>query len=186
MLPKDINQPKFRPHTRGDLGDGSGLRGDHMSVRRAIAIGLASSAVTATLVASGLALAEPSGGDVFYACAKDGKINPGSLSVEEEPTCSGHAQLVTWDQTGPQGVPGPPGEQGIPGEQGPQGDTGLQGEQGLPGEPGMRRASRGCPGHRESRASQDPKASRARRANKGRRVSLARPASHASTRGPAS
>src|SRR5207342_1731116 len=90
-----------------------------MTVRRAIAIGLASTAVTAAIVGGGLAWAGTDGGDLFAACAKNGKVIPGTLSVNETPSCTGGSTLVQWNETGPIGPTGP---------QGPQGLQGLQGE----------------------------------------------------------
>ena len=133
-----------------------------MTVRKAIAIGLASSAVTASIVAGGFAWAGTDG-DLFAACAKNGKVILGTLSVNETPTCTGESVLVRWNETGPvratgpqgpqgergvQGERGPKGEQGIQGDQGPKGDQGIQGEQGPKGEPGPKgdQGPKGDPG----------------------------------------
>jgi len=104
-----------------------------VSIRRIIAIVLASSAIAVTSLAGGFALAGSEGDAVFFACAKNDKVIPGSISVNHAPGCSGGSVLVQWNETGPAG---PAGEQGLQGEQGPQGEQGLQGEQGPQGEPG--------------------------------------------------
>ena len=111
-----------------------------MSIRRIIATGLASSAIAVTSLAGGFALAGSEGDDVFFACAKNDKVIPGSISVNHAPSCSGGSVLVQWNETGPAGPAGeqgPQGEQGIQGEQGPQGEQGIQGEQGPRGEQGI-------------------------------------------------
>lgn len=54
-------------------------------------------------------------GDVFYACQKHNSLIAGTLRVDEAPTCSGGATLVSWNESGPigpQGPPGPPGPAG--------------------------------------------------------------------------
>jgi hypothetical protein len=136
-----------------------------MTVRRAIAIALASSAVTASIVAGGFARAGTDGGDLFAACAKNGKVIPGTLSVNETPTCSGGSVPVQWNETGPvgpageqgpQGDRGPQGEQGIQGEQGPKGEPGLQGERGPRGEQGLE-GERGPKGEQGIQGEQGPK-----------------------------
>jgi hypothetical protein len=51
-------------------------------------------------------------GHVFYACEKQNSIVPGTMHVDEAPTCSGGATLVTWSESGPVGPQGPPGPSG--------------------------------------------------------------------------
>jgi len=34
----------------------------------------------------------------FYACQKDGKVIPGTIQIDEEPTCHGGATVVYWTQ----------------------------------------------------------------------------------------
>ena len=65
-------------------------------------------------VMAGAAIAD-NGGDVFYACEKDGNIVSGSVMVNEEPTCKGGKTLVSWSSDGPQGPVGPAGPAGPPG-----------------------------------------------------------------------
>ncbi|MGZ8662261.1 MAG: hypothetical protein ACXWYI_09310 [Actinomycetota bacterium] len=136
-----------------------------MTVRRAIAIGLASSAVTASFVAGGFAWAGTDG-DLFAACAKNGKVILGTLSVNETPTCTGGSEMVQWNETGPvgpQGPEGPQGEQGLQGERGPKGEQGLQGEQGLRGEQGLQ----GDPGPRGEPGLQGDQGTQGERGPKG-------------------
>ena len=68
----------------------------------------------------------------FSACAKNGKVIPGSVVVGETANCAADAVPVSWSQVG---APGPQGPQGLPGPQGPQGAPGVQGPQGPPGPP---------------------------------------------------
>ena len=49
-----------------------------MSIRRIIAIALASSAIAVTSLAGGFALAGSEGDDVFFACARNDKVIPGA------------------------------------------------------------------------------------------------------------
>ena len=50
--------------------------------------------------------------------------------------CKAKETAITWNQTGPQGVPGAPGAQGPPGELGAKGDPGQAGPQGPAGPAG--------------------------------------------------
>jgi hypothetical protein len=143
-----------------------------MSVRRAIAIGLASSVVSASLVAGGFAFAGTDAGDLFSACAKNGKVIPGSLSVNETPSCSGGGVLVQWNESGPAGPPGSPGEpgaQGEPGEQGPAGEAGPPGERGIQGDRGPQgqQGEQGPQGERGPQGEQGPRGEQGLRGEQG-------------------
>jgi hypothetical protein len=50
--------------------------------------------------------------------------------------CARHDKRLTWNATGPQGVPGPKGQQGAQGVPGTAGATGASGSPGAPGAPG--------------------------------------------------
>ena len=43
------------------------------------------------------------GGSSFSACAKNGKVLAGTLSVDTAPTCTGGSELVTWSDGAPMG-----------------------------------------------------------------------------------
>lgn len=64
--------------------------------------------------------------NTYYGCLS-GTGGLTKVSVNEEPLCPGAYTLISWNETGPQGLQGEQGEQG---ETGPQG---IQGEQGPAG-----------------------------------------------------
>jgi hypothetical protein len=70
-----------------------------------------------------------------------GQGNTGSVRiVSSQQDCSNGETHITWNITGPQGLPGlqgPPGPQGVPGLQGPPGPQGLPGLDGSPGSQGL-------------------------------------------------
>lgn len=93
----------------------------------------------------------------YYACAKDGKVQPGTIQLDTAPTCKSRTVLVQWNARGPQGIQGPAGAPGAKGDTGatgpqgpagsagpvgpvgpagPQGETGTAGPQGLAGPAG--------------------------------------------------
>ena len=51
---------------------------------------------------AGAAIAQ-SDEDVFYACEQNGKVIPGTISVNVEPNCAGSRTLVSWNSEAPQG-----------------------------------------------------------------------------------
>lgn len=77
---------------------------------KAVAVATLSKVAFALSLATGFAMAaaeatrpgqeQPAGADglVFYACAKGGKVIPGSIHVDESPNCNGGASLVWWYQ----------------------------------------------------------------------------------------
>jgi hypothetical protein len=71
---------------------------------------------TAAVVGGGFALATPTPSpNTYFACAKDGKVIPGSVKVNTQPKCAGGQTVVSWN------------EQGVPGATGPTGATGEAG-----------------------------------------------------------
>jgi hypothetical protein len=71
----------------------------------------------------------------FSACAKDGKLIPGSMVVGGDSRCVGGAVAVSWNQAGSQGPMGPMGLMGLTGPEGPEGPQGPEGPAGTPGTP---------------------------------------------------
>ena len=64
---------------------------------------LAASALTASVV-GGVAVASHPVADEFSACAEDGKVIPGTISVDGDAQCTAPGwELVRWNATGPQG-----------------------------------------------------------------------------------
>jgi hypothetical protein len=53
-------------------------------------------------VLAGVAIADDTGDDVFYACEKGGNIISGSVSVNQERDCPGGSNLVSWHSGVPQ------------------------------------------------------------------------------------
>lgn len=98
-------------------------------------------AVAAALAGGGTAVAlavEQPSSDVFQACLRhnQGGLYDVTLNPSSPPDCQPNDTLVSWNKTGPAGVPGPQGPKGDPGpqgERGPMGDPGPQGPPGLPG-----------------------------------------------------
>jgi hypothetical protein len=77
-------------------------------------------AVAAAALAAGLAYATiPDGQGVIHGCYK---ANKGDLRVVDGGQCVAGEVALTWNQTGPQGLPGPAGPQG---PSGPAGVSGL-------------------------------------------------------------
>lgn len=68
----------------------------------------------------------------IYACLNPGG-QLGSVTTAGPPSCKGESTLISWNQTGPQGLPG---EKGDPGEPGAPGADGLDGVDGAAGEKG--------------------------------------------------
>ena len=128
-----------------------------------------------TLVGVGAALSLATGGiahgrvvqpagtsHVFYACVKQGSMQPGSLVLDTPPSCPTGADLVSWDDAGPQGPAGPAGPTGPTGPAGPVGNNGAPGPGGADGAPGpagpqgprdrkVRRVRRATPALRDQR-----------------------------------
>lgn len=90
-----------------------------------------SAALVATFLLAGLLAGSAGAGEhgtVYTGCRKlDGVIIKVWADFEPPRVCQPWQTVVTWNQTGPPGLPGPQGEQG------PQGLQGLPGEQGPPG-----------------------------------------------------
>ncbi|HEX4725154.1 MAG TPA: hypothetical protein VH333_21775 [Pseudonocardiaceae bacterium] len=97
--------------------------------------------------AAGIAVALTAAGAIAYAAIPDpsGAIHGcydttlGRLRVIDPAStnplsnrCVPTETAISWNQTGPQGIPGPQGPQG---QQGAKGDTGAQGQKGDPGDP---------------------------------------------------
>jgi hypothetical protein len=102
-------------------------------------------AVAATLVAVlstgiGMAAIPSSGTGVITACYKKSGGNVRVIDAQAGAVCDpNNEQLVSWNQTGPQGAtgaPGAPGATGPAGPAGPAGATGPAGPQGATGAPG--------------------------------------------------
>jgi hypothetical protein len=112
----------------------------------------------ALVLSTAAVAAIPGAGGVINACflPKSGILR--LIDAEAGERCTRKEQAISWNQTGPQGLPGerglqgepgPQGVQGLPGapgaqgergpqgEPGPQGVQGLQGPQGVPGTPGI-------------------------------------------------
>jgi hypothetical protein len=89
------------------------------------------------LLIGGTALASTTDDTQYTACLTNGAtlISVAKGDAPARP-CRGNSVQVSWNATGPQGIPGIQGEQGPQGETGPQGDQGPQGEQGPRGEAG--------------------------------------------------
>ena len=131
-----------------------------MSIRRIIAIALASSAIAVTSLAGGFALAGSEGDDVFFACARNDK-------VIEEHTSEPCPRLLGRERAGAV-------ERDRPGRScgraGSAGRAGAAGGPRHPGRAGHSRASADSRGSRGRRASRASRVSRVRRASRGRRV----------------
>jgi len=82
----------------------------------------------------GVALATiPGAGGVIHGCY--GKYG-GAVRVIDTGSCRPTEAPLSWNQTGPQGLPGPQGPQGQQGQQGAKGDPGPQGPAGSQGPAG--------------------------------------------------
>ncbi|MDQ1509037.1 MAG: hypothetical protein QOG50_881 [Actinomycetota bacterium] len=116
------------------------------NTKRALGAGAFAVALTIGGFAGHLVLAS---GDAphrtFYACVKDGSMIPGSVVVDTAPTCHGGAELVTWNNAGPQGSAGLAGSVGPPGATGSAGSDGSTGPDGAAGASGPTGAT-GSPG----------------------------------------
>lgn len=102
---------------------------------RIVAAGTAAAMLTAgAAVAANSATIEAE--VTYYACAKAGKVNSGSITIGSPTTCPSGASLVQWNAAGPPGEMGPQGPQGETGATGPQGPAGPIGPAGAPGAKG--------------------------------------------------
>lgn len=101
-------------------------------VRLAVLVGVGTLSTAGAAV--GLtAIVYTDAGGAFHGCVAPN----GSLRVVVPGTaCKAKETAITWNQTGPQGVPGAPGAQGPPGELGAKGDPGQAGLQGPAGPEG--------------------------------------------------
>jgi len=89
-------------------------------------------AVCLALLGSVAFAAIPGSNGVITGCYdKDGKL--WVIDAEAGTTCDKKETLVTWNQTGPQGIQGPKGDKGDPGPMGIQGEQGPQGTPGVSG-----------------------------------------------------
>jgi hypothetical protein len=103
------------------------LAGKRYLRARLVGVGVGIFALVAGVLAWGGYSFASSGNDTFSACASsNGKIAPGTETVNAQPSCPSGQSVVSWSKTGPQGL------QGIPGTQGPQGVPGTQGPPGPP------------------------------------------------------
>jgi hypothetical protein len=133
-----------------------------LAKRRAPARGRAFGAILglglALLLGTVALAAIPGAGGVITGCydSKTGALRV--IDVQAGKTCAKGELQLTWNQTGPQGLPGPigtpgpAGPQGIPGVAGPKGDTGAPGAQGSAGGPGPQ----GNPGPQGAPGAQGP------------------------------
>lgn len=102
-------------------------------------------------VAGGVAYATiPDSNGVINACydKQSGLLRVFDAQTGTPKGCGTNERALTWNQTGPQGLPGPQGAQGAPGPQGAQGAAGPKGDQGPQGAPGPQGAAGadGAPG----------------------------------------
>lgn len=115
-----------------------------MHTRRALTGG----AVAALLAGGGATLAfasTPTTPTTFQGCLSRtvGAVYNVHLNPATAPRCLSHDTQISWNQTGPQGVPGtagatgPAGAAGVAGPQGLKGDTGAQGPKGDTGATGL-------------------------------------------------
>lgn len=112
-------------------------------VGRAALVALAGAGMGTAATVGSMALAAPTN-NVYTACVSHGgTLN--HLTVNRMLRCPRHDQVITWNQTGPQGpagaagTPGPAGPAGAPGlkgDVGPAGPQGPSGPAGTPGSPG--------------------------------------------------
>jgi len=93
----------------------------------------------------------PGAGGAISGCydKRDGKLRV--IDAQAGKKCDRSEAALTWNQTGPQGLPGAkgePGAQGLPGAQGPAGGPGPKGDKGDPGPQGLPGAQglQGSPG----------------------------------------
>jgi len=91
--------------------------------RKNVAVGAIAALVVACV---GFAAHADSPGQVFSACAKNGSLIPGSLTLGLRDSCP-TGVVVQWNDQGPQGP------MGLPGPPGPKGDTGPTGAMGPAG-----------------------------------------------------
>ena len=92
--------------------------------------------LVALLAFSAVALATiPGSGGAISGCyaKKDGSMRVIDASTSQ---CKSGENALTWNQTGPRGLPGDAGPQGPKGDTGLQGPQGIQGIQGAPGPTG--------------------------------------------------
>lgn len=102
-----------------------------MRTRTSAALALGAAGV---IVIAGTVAATATTPDItYYACAKDGKVQSNTISLDAAPTCKSGSTVVQWNAQGPAGVAGPTGPQG---ETGPAGATGPAGPAGPQGEVG--------------------------------------------------
>jgi hypothetical protein len=111
-------------------------------MKRALSAGAFAVALTIGGFAGHLVLAS---GDAthrtFFACVKDGSLIPGSVVVDTAPTCRGGAELVSWNNAGPQGSAGLAGSVGPTGATGSAGTDGATGPSGAAGAAGSKGAT---------------------------------------------
>ncbi|MEE8375983.1 MAG: collagen-like protein [Acidimicrobiia bacterium] len=97
--------------------------------RSQLLAGVLGALMATVLVSMGLAYAQTNGTDVYSGC-----LSPGGavtdVAIGEEPLkeCKGNKVAISWNQTGPEGLPGATGPQGPQGEVGPQGPEGNAAE----------------------------------------------------------
>ena len=93
--------------------------------------------VALMLAASGMAVAASSNGSVVHACAaKSGALR----LISGRAKCGRKEKAVSWNQTGPRGLPGLTGPTGATGATGSNGSNGTNGTNGTNGSDGTARA----------------------------------------------
>jgi len=79
-----------------------------------LAVAVVASVTTAVLVGgvTYAVAANTATANTYFACSRNGSVNQNTIKVNSAPTCGSGSTVVSWSQTGPQGVPG---AQGLPG-----------------------------------------------------------------------
>ena len=82
-------------------------------------------AAVAVVVAAGYGYAAITASDpVYTGCLKGGALSNVAVGTAPFKNCGKNAAQISWNQTGPQGLPGPTGATGATGATGPKGDGG--------------------------------------------------------------
>jgi hypothetical protein len=96
-----------------------------MRTRRVLVVGVA---LAGAVAGAALAVGIPGSGGQIFACYH--KVTGDVRLVEEGAECRPLEKVISWSQTGPQGLKGDPGEKGEPGTPGAKGEPGEQGPPG--------------------------------------------------------
>jgi hypothetical protein len=112
---------------------------------RAPALVAGGALIAGSVLVAGFAIAQSGTGDQYTGClTKKGEIESVAIGTEPAQSCGKKDTQISWNQTGPQGLPGANGLVGQQGPSGAQGDAGPQGPagpQGATGEAGSQGAS---------------------------------------------